>query len=49
VGSGSGSSLANTGPSSSTPTILMWGVLLVVFGRIAVLLARPIRVTSGRS
>ena len=35
-------SLASTGTSSST--LLIWAVLLLVFGRIAILLARPVRV-----
>lgn len=42
---GAGGVLVSTG-SSPTPT-LVWGVLLVVFGRMAVLLARPVRVIGA--
>ena len=41
-GDGSGGVLVSTG-SSPVPTIV-WGILLVIFGRMAVLLARPVRV-----
>ncbi|MCB0998396.1 MAG: hypothetical protein KDB40_03795 [Acidimicrobiales bacterium] len=43
TGSGSGGTIPETGPSH-TIRIIVWSVLLVVFGRMAVLLARPIRV-----
>ena len=39
---GSGSNLANTG--SSPLPIALWGILLLAFGRIAVLIGRPVRV-----
>lgn len=48
VGGGGGSGggeLVSTG-SSPVPT-LIWGILLLVFGRMAILLARPIRVVDG--
>ncbi len=41
-GTGSGTVLANTG--SSPVRILVWAVLLITFGRMAVLLARPLKV-----
>lgn len=44
-GDGSGGILVSTG-SSPVPTAI-WGMLLVVFGRMAVLLARPIRVIGA--
>lgn len=48
-GTGSaGQSLANTGTASSTPMIVLWGVLLLVFGRMVVLTAKPIRLVDER-
>ncbi len=41
-GSGSGAVLANTG--SSPTRILVWAILLITFGRMAVLLGRPLKV-----
>lgn len=45
---GSAQNLADTGPSS-TPAILMWAGLMLLFGRMLVLMARPIRVSRDRS
>jgi LPXTG-motif cell wall-anchored protein len=48
-GTGSaGQSLANTGTASSTPMMVLWGVLLLVFGRMVVLTAKPIRLVDER-
>ena len=44
---GGGGSLPNTG-SSPTPTVV-WGILLLVFGRMAMLLAKPVRVLPPKS
>jgi hypothetical protein len=44
---GGGGSLPATG-SSPTPTV-MWGILLLVFGRMAMLLAKPVRVLPPKS
>lgn len=42
-----GGSIPVTGTSSSIP-LMVWGVLVLVFGRMAILLARPIRVEEPR-
>jgi hypothetical protein len=44
---GGGGSLPATG-SSPTPTVV-WGILLLVFGRMAMLLAKPVRVLPPKS
>ncbi len=46
VGSGGGT-LVSTG-ASPTP-IILWGVLLLIFGRMAILSARPVRVVTDET
>ncbi len=45
-GSSGGGSLPVTG-SNRTTEIVLWSVLLIVFGRIAMLMSRPVRVTAA--
>jgi hypothetical protein len=44
---GSGGTLPATGSSSALP-VIVWGVLLLVFGRMAMLLAKPVTVVTDR-
>jgi hypothetical protein len=44
---GSGGTLPATGSSSALP-VIVWGLLLLVFGRMAMLLAKPVTVVTDR-
>lgn len=44
---GSGGPAPATGPSSGVP-VVVWGLLLLVFGRMAMLLAKPVTVVTDR-
>ncbi len=45
---GNTQSLATTGPSSLLPWLIVWGTLLLAFGRMVILLGRPIRLVADR-